>query len=191
MTSPPIAGATTVTAPSGFNFRRERRAEFFDDGHLLERERALKKLAAVQPAAKDKMAFEQRAAVAENLQDFVLCHVQRLSRMLKVQSQIHFGIFNFNFAATCATSLSPRPDRLTMMSSSLPIFGARSMHGGDGVGGFQRGNDAFQPRQFHEGVQRFRHRWRSCIRRGFCRATRRAPARRPRNPVRRETLWVD
>ena len=49
-------------------------AEFFDDGHLLEREGALKVLAAVQSAAKDEMAFEQRAGVAENLENFVLCH---------------------------------------------------------------------------------------------------------------------
>jgi hypothetical protein len=41
---------------------------------LLEREGALKVLAAVQAAAEDEMAFEQRAAVAENLEDFVLCH---------------------------------------------------------------------------------------------------------------------
>ena len=74
MTSPPIAGETTVTAPSGFNFRRQRRAEFFDDGHLLECERALKKLPAVQSAAQNEMAFEQRARVAKNLQRFVFCH---------------------------------------------------------------------------------------------------------------------
>ena len=48
--------------------------DFFDDGHLLQRERALKVLAAVQAAAENEMAFEQRAAVVENLEDFVLCH---------------------------------------------------------------------------------------------------------------------
>jgi hypothetical protein len=58
----------------GFDLGRQRRAEFFDDGHLLEREGALEKLPAVQAAAQDEMAFEQRAAVAENLQNFVLCH---------------------------------------------------------------------------------------------------------------------
>jgi hypothetical protein len=41
---------------------------------LLEGERALKELAAVQTAAQDEMAFEQRAAVAKNLENFVLCH---------------------------------------------------------------------------------------------------------------------
>jgi hypothetical protein len=34
----------------------------------------LKELAAVQSAAEDEMAFEQRAAVAKNLEDFVWCH---------------------------------------------------------------------------------------------------------------------
>jgi hypothetical protein len=41
---------------------------------LLERERALKKLPAVQAAAEDEMPFEQRAAVAENFQNVVLRH---------------------------------------------------------------------------------------------------------------------
>ncbi len=41
--------------------------------HLLEREGALKVLAAVQSAAEDEMPFEQRAGVAENLEDFGLC----------------------------------------------------------------------------------------------------------------------
>ena len=77
----------TVTAPSGSDFAGERRAEFFDDGHLLEREGALKKLAAVQSAAEDEMAFEQRAGVAENLQNFVLRHRgEILSPKSKVQS---------------------------------------------------------------------------------------------------------
>ena len=52
----------------------ERVPDLFDDGHLLEREGALEELAAVQTAAEDEMAFEQRAAVAENFQNFVLCH---------------------------------------------------------------------------------------------------------------------
>ena len=69
-----MAGATTVTAPSDLDLGRQRRAEFFDDGHLLEGQRALKKLPAVQPAAENEMAFEQRAGVAENLENFVLCH---------------------------------------------------------------------------------------------------------------------
>jgi hypothetical protein len=48
--------------------------DFFDVGYLLEREGTLKVLAAVQTAAENEMAFEQRAGVAENLQDFILCH---------------------------------------------------------------------------------------------------------------------
>jgi len=50
------------------------RAEFFDDGHLLQGEGALKELAAVQSAAENEMPFEQRAAVAENLENFILRH---------------------------------------------------------------------------------------------------------------------
>ena len=56
------------------DFVGQRRAEFFDHGHLLERERALKELAAVQAAAQDEMAFQQRAGVTEDLQDFVFRH---------------------------------------------------------------------------------------------------------------------
>jgi len=40
--------------------------------------------------------------------------------MLRMDS--YFGICNFNFSAACATSLSPRPERFTMMSDSLLIF---------------------------------------------------------------------
>src|ERR1035437_1430974 len=40
-------------------------------------------------------------------------------------NDVHFGISSFTFAATCATSLSPRPERFTMMSASFGIFGAR------------------------------------------------------------------
>ena len=65
------------------DFVRQRLAELFDDGHLLEGERALKVLAAVEAAAQDEMAFEQRAGVAENLEDFVLCH----GRMLCLKSK--------------------------------------------------------------------------------------------------------
>ena len=61
-----------------FELGRERRAEFFDGGHLLEREGTLEKLPAVQTAAEDEMAFEQRAAVAENLENFVLRHRRKL-----------------------------------------------------------------------------------------------------------------
>ena len=47
MTRPPMAGEMTVTAPNVRTLPASARAEFFDDGHLLERERALKVLAAV------------------------------------------------------------------------------------------------------------------------------------------------
>jgi hypothetical protein len=91
MTSPPSAGAMTVTAPSGRTLPPAR-AEFFDDGHLLEREGALKVLAAVQSAAENEMAFEQRAAVAENLENFVLCHGMSFK----------FQVFKFKFQARIA-----------------------------------------------------------------------------------------
>jgi hypothetical protein len=41
---------------------------------LLEGQRALKELAAVQAAAENKMAFKQCTSVAENLENFVLSH---------------------------------------------------------------------------------------------------------------------
>ena len=62
----------TVAAPRPRTLRASCRAEFFDDGHLLQGERALEVLPAVQTAAKEEMPFEQRASVAENLQHLVL-----------------------------------------------------------------------------------------------------------------------
>ena len=65
---------------------------------------------------------------------------------------VHFDIFNPTLSATCVTSLSPRPDRFTMMIWCF--HPGRALHDlGHGVGAFQRGDDAFQPRQFHEGFQ--------------------------------------
>jgi len=40
-------------------------------------------------------------------------------------------------------SLSPRPERLRMTRPSLPQFGNALDEAGDGVGGFERRNDAF------------------------------------------------
>ena len=62
----------------GAEFFGERAAEFFDDRHLLEREGALEKLAAVQPAAKDEVAFEERAGVAEKIECFGVRHAARV-----------------------------------------------------------------------------------------------------------------
>ena len=53
--------------PERTDFGGQGRAEFFDDGHLLQGEGALEELAAVEAAAQDEMSFEQRAGVAENL----------------------------------------------------------------------------------------------------------------------------
>jgi hypothetical protein len=52
---------------------------------LLEREGALKELTAMQSAAEDEMAFEQRAAIAENFQNVVLRHHHQ------------FSVFGFGF----------------------------------------------------------------------------------------------
>ena len=62
----------------GAEFFRKRAAEFFDDRHLLEREGALEKLAAVQPAAKDEVAFEERAGLAEKSECFGVRHAARV-----------------------------------------------------------------------------------------------------------------
>jgi hypothetical protein len=56
------------------NFLSQRAADFFHDGHLLQSQRTLEELAAVQTAAQNKMAFEQRAGIAENLENFVFRH---------------------------------------------------------------------------------------------------------------------
>jgi hypothetical protein len=85
MTSPPIAGATHRDRAERLHLGGERRAEFFHDGHLLQRERALKKLAAVQPAAQDEMAFEQRAASREKFAG------------LRFVSSGKFQVFSFQF----------------------------------------------------------------------------------------------
>ena len=49
-------------------------AETFDDRHLLEGKRALEELPAVQSAAEDEMALQQRAGLAEQLQRFLIRH---------------------------------------------------------------------------------------------------------------------
>lgn len=56
------------------DFVRQRRAQPLHRGHPLESERALEELPAVQSATKHEVPFEQRARVAEQLQDFVVCH---------------------------------------------------------------------------------------------------------------------
>ena len=57
-----------------FQLGGQRRAEQFHVGHMLEGEGALEKLAAVQPAAEDEVAFEQRAALPENREYLFGCH---------------------------------------------------------------------------------------------------------------------
>src|SRR6185503_12441340 len=56
------------------HFGRQRGAEPLDDGHLLKRKGALEKLPAVQAAAEDEVAFEQRAGLAEKLKGVVVRH---------------------------------------------------------------------------------------------------------------------
>jgi hypothetical protein len=41
---------------------------------MLQGQGTLEKLAAVESAAEDKMSLQKGTRVAENLQDFVLCH---------------------------------------------------------------------------------------------------------------------
>ena len=60
------------------DFPREFAAEFFDGRHLLQREGALEILAAVQAAAENEMAFQKRAAVAEDLENLGFSHGLRL-----------------------------------------------------------------------------------------------------------------
>src|ERR1035441_2853583 len=54
------------------------RTELLDDRHPLQGQRALKVLAAVQSAAEHKMAFQQRAALVKDLQDFVPGHASNV-----------------------------------------------------------------------------------------------------------------
>ena len=62
--------------------------------------------------------------------------------------------------STVCTSLSPRPDRPTTMLWLFGMAGASRSDPGHGVGGLERGHDAFEPRQGLEGVERFRVRHR-------------------------------
>ncbi len=41
-----------------------------------------------------------------------------------------------------------------MMSGPWPAAARGAMHFGHGVGAFERGDDAFQPREFHERLER-------------------------------------
>jgi len=59
---------------------------------LLERQGALKILPAMQPAAEDEMAFEQRAGIAENLENFVLCHGRLVLRVRPPVSRFLFWL---------------------------------------------------------------------------------------------------
>ena len=60
------------------DFGGECRTEFFDDGHLLEGDGALKELAAVESAAEDEVALKKRAGVAEDFKDLLIGHEERL-----------------------------------------------------------------------------------------------------------------
>ena len=69
-----MAGAITVFGFKCPSLIRQRFTEAFHRRHLLERQRTLKELSAVQSATKDEMAFEQRSGIAKRLQDFVFSH---------------------------------------------------------------------------------------------------------------------
>src|SRR5207244_3175682 len=52
----------------------EGRAQLLDHRHLLQGGRALERLPAMQPASQNKMAFEERAGPAEDVQNFGTGH---------------------------------------------------------------------------------------------------------------------
>ena len=58
----------------GPDFGGQGGADFLDDGHFLQGEGALEVEAAVQTAAQNKVAFQQRAGLAKNLHGLVLRH---------------------------------------------------------------------------------------------------------------------
>ena len=80
------------------------------------------------------------------------CLAQRFESLL--QPGGHCAPPSLSFA-TVSTSLSPRPDRFTMINPSFAkLF--RQLHGvGDGVRGLQRGNDSLASREQIECLQRF------------------------------------
>ena len=70
---------------------RQSAAQLFHVGHVLQREGALKILAAVQAAAENEMPFEQRARPVENSQGFFACHpgtVRISGRSFKANSMV-------------------------------------------------------------------------------------------------------
>ena len=78
-----------------------------DSRHVLEGERALEVLAAVQPATQHKMPFQKGASIEKNLQNLLLGHAPRLSAKTR----------EFNPAAARATP--PKPQMLLILSVPL------------------------------------------------------------------------
>jgi hypothetical protein len=74
----------------GPQFVSQGRAEFFNDGHLLQGQGALEKLATVQSASQNEMALQQGAGITKNLQGFVLSHAGILVLKPEVQSLFCF-----------------------------------------------------------------------------------------------------
>ena len=74
MTMPPMAGAATVSTPSPPKCSASARPKRFGLRRVLEDERALQVLRAVQPARQNEVAFEQRARPPEPLDDFLRLH---------------------------------------------------------------------------------------------------------------------
>ena len=66
-TNPPIAGATTVAARRPRTCEASSGAEALDGPHLLQGQRTLEVLPAVEAAAENKMAFQERPSVPEDL----------------------------------------------------------------------------------------------------------------------------
>jgi hypothetical protein len=58
---------------------------------VLERQRALKELTAMQPAAEDEVAFEQRAALPENCEYLFGCHGQNSKARVALETVNFLG----------------------------------------------------------------------------------------------------
>ena len=69
-----------------FCFLRQGGPKFFDHRHLLQSQRALKELAAVQTAAQNKVTLQEGTGITKNLQRFFLRHGGILGLIAKVQS---------------------------------------------------------------------------------------------------------
>jgi hypothetical protein len=97
---------------------------------LLEREGTLKVLAAVQAAAEDEMAFKQRAAVAENFQDFVLCHGMNVKSKVQSSKSKVGGVGVLRQAGVHASACQQNKLKLELQLRFLLASGFRILNSG-------------------------------------------------------------